>query len=92
MLSVVGEFGETFVLAFHTCNRILSGQLSMTRFFVCAIPFVFVPKIGISIVMSWYGAKFIALSVSLEDLILNSLALNFITDVDNVGSTTFEEY
>merc|ERR1712070_780939 len=51
--------------------------------------FIFVPKIVIAIFLSCVGSVWLMASENVSDLILNSLALSFVTNVDELICTVF---
>ena len=50
---------------------------------------VVLPRFGISFVLGCFGMKFLAITLGLEDLLLNALALAFVLEIDELLFTIF---
>lgn len=54
----------------------------------CLHLFIILPKLGINICLTYIGIRWLVATVSFSDLILNALALGFITDIDEMLLTS----
>merc|ERR1712113_1337589 len=53
-----------------------------TKFFV--LVFVLLPKLVIGCLLWWLGARWLAATPDFQDLVLNAIALEFVTDLDEL--------
>jgi len=74
---------EQMVLAGGEDAKIVSGMTMCYKTFVCC--FLLVPKLLLGLALSYYGSGFVFTSDDNESLLLNCVALTFITQVDDLA-------
>lgn len=62
--------------------EIVSGMIRLHK--LCSLIFILVPKFVIGVLLAWYGSVFVAISDSNENAFLNTLAIYFICEIDEL--------
>lgn len=79
-----GDVAETNVDEDGSEVQIVKAGKTMKAMVIC---FIMIPKAVIAVVLWWLGARWLTATLSFQDVIINAMALAFITDLDEVVYT-----